>query len=111
MPKLIDFFNVAELISVEKLSDMSDEKWNWRIDYVVYQCELFILESEEENKGKIAFFGGINKCKFKGQVTPGDVLEMECHLTKQKGPIGIGEAVATVDGKIACKGELTFAIV
>ena len=52
MPKLIDFFNVAELISVEKLSDMSDEKWNWRIDYVGYQCELFILESEEENKGK-----------------------------------------------------------
>ena len=55
MPKLIDFFNVAELISVEKLSDMSDEKWNWRIDYVGYQCELFILESEEENKGKDIF--------------------------------------------------------
>lgn len=65
---------------------------------------------KEENKGKIAFFGGINKCKFKGQVVPGDVLEMECVLTKQKGPIGIGEAIAKVNGKVVCKAELTFAV-
>ena len=54
--------------------------------------------------------GGINKCKFKGQVTPGDVLEMECTLTKQKGPIGIGDAVAKVNGKVVCKAELIFAV-
>ena len=64
----------------------------------------------EENKGKIAFFGGIKNCRFKGQVTPGDVLEMECVLTKQKGPVGIGEAIAKVNGKVVCKAELTFAI-
>ena len=74
------------------------------------QVGCIAILSKEENKGKIAFFGGINKCKFKGQVTPGDVLEMECHLTKQKGPIGIGEAVAKVDGKVVCKAELTFAV-
>ena len=52
----------------------------------------------------------IKNCRFKGQVTPGDVLEMECVLTKQKGPVGIGEAIAKVNGKVVCKAELTFAI-
>ena len=74
------------------------------------QVGAVMILSEEENKGKIAFFGGINKCKFKGQVVPGDVLEMECVLTKQKGPIGIGDAVAKVNGKVVCKAELTFAV-
>ena len=52
----------------------------------------------------------LKNCRFKGQVTPGDVLEMECVLTKQKGPVGIGEAIAKVNGKVVCKAELTFAI-
>ena len=67
--------------------------------------------SLEENKGKNALFGGIDKLKFKKQVVPGDVLKLEVKIIKQKGPIGIGEAIATVDGKVAAKGELTFAIV
>ena len=64
-----------------------------------------------EYKGKIAVFGGVKNCRFKKQVTPGDVLELECRLIKRKGPMGIGEATATVDGKIAATAELTFAIV
>ena len=67
--------------------------------------------SKEENKGKNALFGGIDKLRFKKQVLPGDVLKLEVKIIKQKGPIGVGEAVATVDGKVAAKGELTFAIV
>ena len=67
--------------------------------------------SLEENKGKNALFGGIDKLKFKKQVVPGDVLKLEVKIIKRKGPIGVGEAVATVDGKLAAKGELTFAIV
>lgn len=67
--------------------------------------------SLEENKGKNALFGGIDKLKFKKQVVPGDVLKLEVKIIKRKGPIGVGEAIATVDGKIAAKGELTFAIV
>ena len=65
----------------------------------------------EENKGKNALFGGIDKMKFKKQVVPGDTLKLEVKIIKRKGPIGIGEAIATVDGKIAAKGELTFALV
>ena len=64
-----------------------------------------------ENKGKNALFGGIDKLKFKKQVVPGDRLKLEVKIIKKKGPVGIGEAIATVDGKTAVKGELTFAIV
>ena len=70
-----------------------------------------LVLSMEENKGRNALFGGINNLKFKKQVVPGDRLKLEVKIIKRKGPIGIGEAIATVDGKIAVKGELTFAIV
>lgn len=64
----------------------------------------------EENKGKTAYFAGINGAKFKQKVVPGDVLTLETEIIKQKGPIGVGHATAKVDGKIACTAELTFAI-
>ena len=63
-----------------------------------------------ENKGKLAFFGGVKSCRFKRQVVPGDVLELSCELIAQRGPVGFGKAVAKVDGKVACQAELTFAI-
>ena len=65
----------------------------------------------QENKGKNALFGGIDKMKFKKMVVPGDKLKLEVKIIKRKGPIGVGEAIATVDEKIVAKGELTFAIV
>ncbi len=75
------------------------------------QTGAVAILSMEENRGKNALFGGINNLKFKKQVTPGDKLKLEVKIIKKKGPIGIGEAIATVNGKIAVKGELTFAIV
>lgn len=75
------------------------------------QTGAVAMLSLEENKGKNALFGGIDKLKFKKQVVPGDVLKLEVKIIKRKGPIGVGEAIATVDGKLAAKGELTFAIV
>lgn len=65
----------------------------------------------EENKGKNALFGGIDKMKFKKQVVPGDTLKLEVKIIKRKGPIGIGEGIATVDGKLVAKGEFTFAVI
>ena len=75
------------------------------------QTGAVAILSMEENKGKNALFGGIDKLRFKKQVVPGDVLKLEVKIIKRKGAIGIGEAIATVDGKVAAKGELTFAIV
>ena len=69
------------------------------------------LLSMPENKGKLALFGGIKNARFRRQVVPGDVLEIECTLTKMKGPVGIGEAKAMVDGQVAATAELTFALV
>lgn len=75
------------------------------------QAGAVAILSMEENKGKNAIFGGIDKMKFKKMVIPGDRLKLEVNIIKRKGPIGVGEALATVDGKVAAKGELTFAVV
>ncbi len=61
-----------------------------------------------ENRGKLALFGGIREARFRRQVVPGDVLEMTCEIIRQKGPVGVGKAVATVDGQVAVTAELTF---
>ena len=55
-------------------------------------------------------FGGIRAARFKEQVVPGDVLELECEIITRKGPVGIGKATAYVGGKVAVSAELTFAI-
>ena len=75
------------------------------------QTGAIAILSLEANKGRNALFAGIDKMRFKKQVVPGDVLKLEVKIIKRKGPIGVGEAIATVDGKLAAKGELTFAIV
>ena len=75
------------------------------------QTGAIAILSLEANKGRNALFAGIDKMRFKKQVVPGDVLKLEVKIIKQKGPLGVGEALATCDGKIVAKGELTFAIV
>ncbi|RXK17620.1 3-hydroxyacyl-ACP dehydratase FabZ [Macrococcus sp. DPC7161] len=64
----------------------------------------------EENQGKLAMFTGIDKCRFKRQVTPGDTLMLEVEMTRVKGPLGKGVAKATVNGELACSCEISFAI-
>ena len=75
------------------------------------QTGAVAILSLEENKGKNALFGGIDKMKFKKMVTPGDRLKLEVRIIKKKGPIGVGEGSATVNGDVVAKGELTFAVV
>lgn len=74
------------------------------------QVGAVAILSVEENKGKVAFFGGIDKAKFRKKVVPGDRLRLECEIIKQKGPVGIGKAIATVDGKVAVSAEMTFMV-
>lgn len=64
----------------------------------------------EGNKGKIGFLAGLDKCRFKRQVVPGDQLLLEVEITRMKGPIGKGKGRATVNGELACEAEITFAI-
>ena len=64
----------------------------------------------EENKGKIAYFGEINNPNFTRKAFQGARLRLECDIIWHKGPVGVGKATATVDGKIAVSAELTFMI-
>ena len=75
------------------------------------QVGAVAILSVEENRGKTAYIGAINSAKFKQKVVPGDRLRLECEIIKQKGPVGIGKAVATnAEGKVAVSAELTFMI-
>jgi 3-hydroxyacyl-[acyl-carrier-protein] dehydratase len=66
--------------------------------------------SQEENRGRIALFAGIDDVRFKRIVEPGDELELECTLEAVRGPVGKGKATARVDGELAARGTLTFAV-
>ena len=74
------------------------------------QTGAVAILSVEANKGKTAYFAAMNNVKFKRKVIPGDKLRLECQIIRQKGPMGIGSAVATVDGQVAVSAELTFMI-
>ena len=65
---------------------------------------------EEANRGKIAFFAGIDDCRFKRVVEPGDVLTLTCEIAEMRGPIGRGRATAHVGDTLAARGTLTFAV-
>lgn len=74
------------------------------------QVGAVAMLKKEENKGKLALFAGIDKCRFKRQVKPGDVLRLEVEIIRLKGPIGKGKGIATVDGELVCETEIMFAI-
>ncbi|SFK15884.1 3-hydroxyacyl-[acyl-carrier-protein] dehydratase [Halobacillus dabanensis] len=74
------------------------------------QMGAVAMLKKEENQGKLAFFTGIDKCRFKRQVKPGDRLKLEVEIVRLKGPVGKGKATASVDGEVACEAEIMFAL-
>lgn len=64
---------------------------------------------QDEYKGRLAFFAGIDNCRFKKQVKPGDQLRLEVEIVRMRGSMGKGKAVATVDGETACEADIMFA--
>lgn len=68
------------------------------------------LGTMDEYKGRLAFFAGIDNVRFKRQVKPGDTLRLEVELTQLRRSIGTASALATVDGEVACKGDIMFAL-
>ena len=66
--------------------------------------------SEDENRGRLALFAGIDEVRFKRLVEPGDELELSCELERVRGPVGKGRATAHVSGELAARGLLTFAV-
>jgi 3-hydroxyacyl-[acyl-carrier-protein] dehydratase len=74
------------------------------------QVGAVALLGMEEYKGRIAFFGGMDGVRFKRQVMPGDTLRLEVEVLQFRGVVGKASGIATVDGKVAARGEMTFAI-
>ena len=74
------------------------------------QCGAVAVLSEEANRGKLALFAGIDDVRFKRLVRPGDELELVCELERLRGPVGRGKARASVDGELAVRGTLLFAL-
>jgi 3-hydroxyacyl-[acyl-carrier-protein] dehydratase len=74
------------------------------------QVGAVAMLKKEENRGRLAFFTGIDNCRFKRQVKPGDQLRLEVEMVRFRGAIGKGKAVATVDGEVACETEMMFAL-
>lgn len=74
------------------------------------QAGAVCVLSLEENKGKVAFFAGIDKAKFRRKILPGETITLEVEIIKIRGPIGVGKAIASVDGQKAVSCEISFAI-
>lgn len=74
------------------------------------QVGAVALLKMEENQGRLAFFAGIDRCRFRRQVRPGDQLRLEVEIIRYRGKIGKGKGVATVDGEVACEAEIMFAL-
>jgi 3-hydroxyacyl-[acyl-carrier-protein] dehydratase len=74
------------------------------------QVGAVVILKKEENRGRLAFFAGIDGFRFKGQVKPGDQLELEVVMTRLRGSIGKGHGIARVAGKVVAEGDLMFAL-
>ncbi|OKL37596.1 3-hydroxyacyl-ACP dehydratase FabZ [Domibacillus mangrovi] len=74
------------------------------------QVGAVAMLKKEENKGRLAFFAGIDNCRFKRQVVPGDQLRLEVEMTRLRGSIGKAKAMASVEGELVCEAELMFAL-
>lgn len=74
------------------------------------QVGAVAILKKEENRGRLAFFAGIDNCRFKRQVNPGDQLRLEVEIIRLRGSLGKGKAIATVDGEVACEAEIMFAL-
>lgn len=74
------------------------------------QVGAVAMLKKEENRGRLAFFTGIDNCRIKRQVKPGDQLRLEVEMTRVRGSFGKGKAIATVDGELAVETEIMFAL-
>lgn len=74
------------------------------------QVGAVTLLDTDDFRGKTAYFGGIKNARFRRKVVPGDILKLKVEIIKMRGPMGIGKAIATVNGEVACEAELTFAV-
>jgi 3-hydroxyacyl-[acyl-carrier-protein] dehydratase len=74
------------------------------------QAGVVTALAEEQNKGKLVLFAGIDKVRFKRVVRPGDTLDLKVEVKMARATVGKATVVATVGGEVACRGEVMFAL-
>ena len=130
IPHRFPFLFVDRVIEIEEgkravgIKNVSADEWFFRghfpgrpimpgvlIVEALAQVGAVAALSHPDNKGKLGLFAGIDKVRFRRQVTPGDQLRLEVTLERLRGPVGRATAVATVDGAVAAEGKLTFALI
>ena len=81
----------------------------------VIQCEMLAQSAcvllIGEAAGKTPLFTGLDKVKFRGQVKPGDTLETECEILRQRGQFYFAKGTGKVNGKLCVSAEFSFALV
>ncbi|MBS4218927.1 3-hydroxyacyl-ACP dehydratase FabZ [Bacillus sp. FJAT-49711] len=118
--KIVEIEEGQKVVGIKNVS-ANEEFFNGHFpDYPVMPGVLIVealaqvgavaMLKKEENRGKIGFLAGLDNCRFKRQVRPGDQLRLEVEIIRVKGPIGRGKGIATVDGELACEAEITFAL-
>ncbi|MBS4200678.1 3-hydroxyacyl-ACP dehydratase FabZ [Bacillus sp. FJAT-49732] len=118
--KIVEMEEGQKVVGIKNVS-ANEEFFNGHFpDYPVMPGVLIVealaqvgavaMLKKEENRGKIGFLAGLDNCRFKRQVRPGDQLRLEVEIIRVKGPIGRGKGIATVDGEVACEAEITFAL-
>ncbi|HEX21227.1 MAG TPA: 3-hydroxyacyl-ACP dehydratase FabZ [Actinobacteria bacterium] len=129
IPHRYPFLLVDKIISLESgkkavgIKNVTENEWYFPGHFPGYslmpgvliiealaQVGAIALLSLKENNGKMVLFGGVDKFRFKQEVRPGDTLELAVEISRRRGNIGKGAGTATVNGLVAAKGELTFAI-
>ena len=74
------------------------------------QTTAVLLLNKEEMRGKVGYYAGINKAKFRKKVVPGSMLRMEVEVIRQRGPLAVAYGKAYTDEGLAAEGEMTFMI-
>ena len=108
--KAVKCVSLNEMHFMGHFPDMSVMPGVLILEAMAQTCGIAML-TVPGNEGKLAVLGGIKNARFKKPVVPGDVICMECSITKARDNIIFGQGTAEADGNEVCSAEFSFAVI